>query len=151
MRRTLLLAALMMLSTGTSSSIAMSSLSAIGPITHDVFGFGGEVFVQIDPPTEGFEPRNRILGAGYQALWGSPDAGQVGAEAGIAARLGDRKSIELWGGIVGRYNFDFAGLRVAPALTVGLSAVSDTMQGGETRRVEELNGDGTLQIGRAHV
>ncbi len=143
MRRALLLAALALLQTG-SPSAAASSWPSLGPLNHDVFGFGGEVLIRIDPPTEGFEPDNRIFGIGYQALSGDPWAGQVGAEAGFAARLGGRDSVELWGGVVGRYNFTFADFRIAPALTVGLSVVSDLMQGGETRRVEEFDGDGTL-------
>jgi hypothetical protein len=142
MRHALLLPALMVLVASTPS-LAGSLLSPEGPVTQDVFGLVGEVFIQLDPP-EGFELDNRIFGLGYQVLWGDQDAGQVGGEIGLAARLGGRDSVEAWAGIVSRYNFDMAGVRIAPALTIGLSAVSDTMEGGETRRIEQFDGNGNV-------
>lgn len=108
-----------------------------------MFGFTGAVFKQIDPPTEGFED-NYLLGIGYQQAWGDIHGGLLGWEAGLAGRFGENTSLEAWGGLFARYNFELGPVRVAPAVTFGLSAVTDTMAGGETRRVEVVDGDGHL-------
>lgn len=113
------------------------------PTIEAVFGFTGAVFKQIDPPTEGFED-NYLLGIGYQRGWGDIDGALYGVEAGLAGRFGGNTSLEAWGGLFARYNFDLGPLRLAPALTFGLSAVTATMDGGETDRVEKYDGDGHL-------
>ncbi len=110
-----------------------------------VFGFAGAVFKQIDPPNQGFED-NYLFGGGYQRGWGDLHGGLYGVETGLAGRFGEQSSLEAWAGLFARYNFDLGPLRVAPALTLGLSAVTGYMAGGETRRIEQYDGDGHLLI-----
>lgn len=141
MRRLLLVLAAVFLTFDTS--VAGPDLLTSQPIDQAVFGFGGAVFKRIDPPTEGFED-NYVLGGGYQLLWGDRDGYQIGLEAGLAGRFGEISSLEGWAGVVGRSNFQLGVVRVTPALTFGLSAVTDTMAGGETRREEQYDGDASL-------
>lgn len=108
-----------------------------------VFGFAGAVFKQIDPPTEGLED-NYLIGLGYQRGWGDAHGLLYGLEAGLAGRFGETTSLEAWGGLFARYNFDLGPVRVAPALTFGLSGVTNYMAGGETERIEQVDGDGHL-------
>lgn len=132
--------------------IASAALFAAGPSFaidfnspefEAVFGFTGAVFKQIDPPTEGFED-NYLLGLGYQRGWGDMNGALYGVEAGLAGRFGETTSLEAWGGLFARYNFDIGPIRLAPALTFGLSGVTNYMAGGETERIEEFDGDGHL-------
>jgi hypothetical protein len=108
-----------------------------------VFGFAGAVFKRIDPPNEGFED-NYLLGLGYQRGWGDRHGLLYGVEAGLAGRFGETTSLEAWGGLFARYNFDLGPIRVAPALTFGFSSVTNYMAGGETERIEQVDGDGHL-------
>lgn len=113
------------------------------PAFEAVLGFTGAVIKQLTDPSAGFED-NYLLGVGYQQGWGDMHGLLYGWEAGLAGRFGEKTSLEGWGGLFARYNFDLGTVRVAPAFTFGLSAVTDTMAGGEADRVEGADGDGHL-------
>jgi len=88
---------------------------------------------------------NFVAGIGYQHLpfnWGDF---WLGGEIGAAGRFGDNTTGEFWGGAVARYDVTlFDAVRVAPAFTFGLSAITDTMSGRETSLEEEYDGDASL-------
>jgi len=127
-----------------SPASAQSSLFSPVPASENFFGFGGLVLDALDPPT-GFEPDHTIVGAGYQRFWGDVGGFLYGLEAGLAGRFGEKNSLEAWGGAVSRYNFHFEKVTVATSFTFGLSAVTDTMAGGEERREHYYDGgDATL-------
>lgn len=68
----------------------------------------------------------------------------LGAEAGLAARLGPDTSFEAWAGAsIGHTGFTFGAVNIAPSLVVGLSAVNKTV-GIERRREEFRGGDGRV-------
>ena len=108
-----------------------------------VFGFGSAV-LSADDTSIGFED-NYLLGLGYQRAWGDWGALLYGLEGGLAQRFGQTYTLEAWGGIFARYNIDVGSLRIAPALTFGLSTVTDPMIGGETNRQDD-NGDGDAHL-----
>lgn len=82
---------------------------------------------------------NFFAGAGYQRFLYSHDGGmKLGVEAGVGARLGVRSSLEAWAGGVIRFDIIQLGdFSIAPALTAGLSVVTDTI-GEETLRARQL-------------
>lgn len=80
---------------------------------------------------------NYVLGGGYQKFFFEPLKDmKVGLEAGVAARIADPFSGEIWGGGVIRYDGFVLGndWRVSPALTFGLSAVTSSFGTEEARR-----------------
>lgn len=89
-------------------------------------GFYWDSFV----PGASFEG-NFALAIGYQKFYQiAPNGWNFGLEVGFAARFGeDPATAELWAGGVGRYDGWVLGdsIRVSPSMTVGLSAVTDTM------------------------
>jgi hypothetical protein len=102
-------------------------------------GWAGESFRFWESPYED----NFVLGAGYQRFFGEwPDTLHWGAEFGIAARLGEVDSLEAWGGVVARYDGWLIAdtVRISPAITWGLSAVTDTI-GVETERAGWIDSD----------
>ncbi|WP_052715895.1 hypothetical protein [Devosia chinhatensis] len=81
---------------------------------------------------------NFFVGAGYQRFLYGYGSFQLGVEAGLGLRLGSRSSAEIWGGAVARLTeFSFGDITVTPAITFGLSAVTDTI-GIETERADRL-------------
>lgn len=143
MRSLLAVLAFTVLLIGPASAQSASMFSP-EPAAENFFGFGGLVLDALDPP-KSFEPNHALLGGGYQRFWGDTGGFLYGLEAGLAARFSDTNSLEVWGGAVSRYNFHFYNVTVATSFTFGLSAVTDTMSGGEQRR-ENLfdDGDATL-------
>jgi len=108
----------------------------------NVFGFAGVELDGLALPI-GLED-NYLLGVGYQRAWGDWNSLLYGVEGGLAGRISDKFSLEAWGGLFARYNFNFDTVRIAPAFTFGLSAITDTMNGGESDNVAEFGGDATL-------
>jgi hypothetical protein len=107
-----------------------------------VFGFVGVELDGLALPI-GFED-NYLLGVGYQRAWGDWSALLYGIEGGLAGRFSEKASLEAWGGLFARYNFNVESVRVAPAFTFGLSAITETMAGGESENVADYGGDATL-------
>jgi hypothetical protein len=127
-----------------STGPAWCGPAAATPEMQNVFGFAGGPLKHITDPADGFED-NVIVGIGYQQGWTRLDALMFGWEAGLAGRFGQSNSLEGWAGLFARYDIVFNGIRVAPAVTFGLSAVTDTMAGGETERENDFgDGDATL-------
>ena len=82
---------------------------------------------------------NYVAGVGVQQFVPDEDGKgvRIGWEGGAAIRTGESTSGEAWTGIVGRVDGAHIGpVNVSPALTVGLSAVTDTI-GIESERVAE--------------
>jgi preprotein translocase subunit Sec61beta len=108
-----------------------------------VFAFGGRYFTN---HMEGFlnpggplglnYEDNFVFGGGYQRFLIETDVGaRFGVEGGVAMRAGERVAGEAWAGLVGRYEGLAIGpVAITPSLTVGVSAVTDTI-GIEGRRV----------------
>jgi hypothetical protein len=89
---------------------------------------------------------NVLVGLGYQRFFYETMQISLGLEGGLAGRFGDKDSAEFWGGVVGRYDgfVLFDTLKIAPAFTFGLSAITDTMAGREEEKEENKEGDATL-------
>jgi hypothetical protein len=111
------------------------------------FAFGGAMTASDDNPFVLEYEDNLVFGTGYQQFfleW--PRHLLFGVEAGLAGRFGKSDSAEVWGGAVARYDgfrlFDT--LRVAPAFTFGLSAVTSPTEGRESRNEIRDEGDATL-------
>ena len=136
-----------------SALVAASSMayaSEAKPTVSDkaVFGFGGVVTADDDNPFTFSYEDNFVLGLGYQRFlydW-NQDRLNLGIEVGLAGRFGDRNSAELWGGAVARYDglVLFERVRISPAFTFGLSAVTDTLEGREEHSEISEDGDATL-------
>jgi hypothetical protein len=114
-------------------------------LDQNVFMFGGqmarshmgEMFLPIGAEYED----NYVAGAGYQHfVLELPHDIRVGYEVGAALRFGETDSAEAWAGAVIRYEGleTEDGLRLTPALTAGISAVSQTMG----KEAEREAGDG---------
>lgn len=105
----------------------------------------GDIFSAANPFTAHYED-NIVVGGGYQRFFYESLNISIGVEAGLAGRFGDKNSAEVWGGVVGRYDgfVLFETLKIAPAFTFGLSAVTGTMAGREERLEAESGGDATL-------
>jgi hypothetical protein len=95
----------------------------------DVFFFAGRFqnldfghsFVPFNAPYNS----DSVFGGGYQQFFSNWNGFKLGAEVGLAARFSNQVSAELWGGVVGRYDgWALGPVRISPALTFGLSAVS---------------------------
>lgn len=99
-----------------------------------VFVFGGRYhtgfYWDSFAPGADFED-NFALAVGYQKFYQiDPNGWNFGLEVGFAARFGENPATaEFWAGGVGRYDGWILGdaVRVSPSMTVGLSAVTDTM------------------------
>lgn len=101
-----------------------------GPFSKDFFG---DTIAFWDNAYED----NFFGGIGYQYFfYNHPRGLKFGVEAGAGLRLGQRASAELWAGGVARVDFEIGDITIAPALTVGISAVTDTT-GVETERAAE--------------
>jgi hypothetical protein len=119
-------------------------------INHNVFGFVGpsvdeDMGASANLFGSDYED-NVLVGIGYQRFFYESLQISLGLEVGAAGRFGDKQSGEFWGGVVGRYDgfVLFDTLKIAPAFTFGLSAVTDTMAGREERLEAEYDGDATL-------
>ena len=91
-----------------------------------------------------------FVGAGYQQFFFRSDWNfSIGAEVGFGGRydLDGPASLEAWGGMVFRHDgvVMFDTFRLSPALTVGLSAATDTVAS-ETGRTEKIGYDGKLLV-----
>ncbi|MGB3025389.1 hypothetical protein [Paradevosia shaoguanensis] len=110
-----------------------------------LFVFGGRYYSEyIENGINPFKPayeNNYIVGAGYQRfLPGSWHYWRLGLEVGLAARLGDSTSAEMWAGAVARFDGIVLGpVRISPALTLGVSAESG-MVGIEAVHAQEVGG-----------
>ncbi|UJQ95011.1 hypothetical protein [Mariluticola halotolerans] len=115
-----------------------------------VFAFGGRLindnfensFIPFIPPYED----NYVVGAGYQQFFYEPvENWKIGLEIGAAARFGEALTGEVWAGAVTRYDGLVIGdtMRISPALTFGLSAITQSM-GVETLRETINNGNASL-------
>lgn len=89
---------------------------------------------------------NLLVGGGYQRFFHESLQISLGLEVGAAGRFGDTNSAEFWGGVVGRYDgfVLFDTVKIAPAFTFGLSAITDTMAGREERLEDKYDGDASL-------
>jgi len=110
-----------------------------------VFVFGGRYYSQyieygINPFNPTYE-NNYVVGAGYQRfLPGSWHSWKLGVEVGLAARLGDATSAEMWAGGVARFDGIVLGnVRISPAITLGISAESGVV-GVEAEHAAEVGG-----------
>lgn len=119
-------------------------------LTQNIFLFGGpsvddNIEDAANPFTADYED-NVVVGGGYQRFFYESLDISIGAEAGLAGRFGDKSSAEFWGGVVGRFDglVLFDTLKIAPAFTFGLSAITDTMAGREERLEDRADGDATL-------
>lgn len=116
-----------------------------------IFSFGGamtheDMFFSANPLFTEYE-KNVLFGAGYQQLyWEAPYDLSFGIEVGVAGRFGSSASAEFWGGLVGRYDgFTLSEtLHITPAITFGLSTVTDTAVGRETE--QEIEDDGNARV-----
>jgi hypothetical protein len=140
--RTLLLAG--------AASLALSAPSLAGqylltpdPLDEAFFGFGGAMMNDVFNPFGGFEP-NILVGGAYQRFWGNPGRFQYGLEAGLAGRFGVRNSLEAWGGAVARYDWTLGPVQVGLGFTLGLSGVTDTVEGQESQSEAFHNGNAAL-------
>lgn len=136
---------------------AVAALGADSPqmrhpgFDHAVFAFGGrvaesDILAMANPFTAEYDD-NFAVGAGYQRFvleW--PRGLHIGLEAGVAGRFGRSTSAEAWGGPVVRYDGLelFGTVRLSPAVTVGLSAVTDAMDSWEGGNERDRDGDATL-------
>ena len=116
------------------------------PSNQNVFVLGGQFTTGHFEDTfrfwEDHYEDNFFGGVGYQYFFYNYTGGfQLGAEAGLGVRLGDQSSAELWGGLVARYDslIEVGGFSVSPAITFGLSAVTNTI-GIETERAADIHG-----------
>jgi hypothetical protein len=112
-----------------------------------LFGFGGVITADDDNPLAFDYEQNFVLGLGFQRFhfdW-NQNLLNLGI-VGLAGRFGDRDSAEVWGGAVARYDglVLFERLRVSPAFTFGLSAVTDTLEGREEHSEVSEDGDATV-------
>ena len=110
---------------------------------HDVFFFAGRYenqdFGYSFNPVNAPYDSDSVIGGGYQQFFSNWNGLRFGAEVGLAARFSAVTSAELWGGFVGRYDgFAIGPVRISPALTFGLSAVS----GYVTSEAEQVPGLG---------
>ncbi|GHA31033.1 hypothetical protein GCM10007989_28720 [Devosia pacifica] len=107
-----------------------------------VFIFGGryhsghqeDIFTPLGPFGFDYED-NYVFGAGYQQFFYTMGDLRFGLEAGTAIGVGDAVRGEIWGGVVGRYDgIDLGPVTVSPAVTFGLSAITNTI-GIESNRI----------------
>lgn len=102
-----------------------------GPFTT---GYFGDAFLFWQDHYES----NFFAGIGYQRFLYQYQSFKLGVEAGLGLRLGSPSSAEIWGGAVARITeFTFGDITITPSLTLGLSAVTDTI-GIETQRAQAL-------------
>src|SRR5690606_30563033 len=104
-----------------------------GPFTT---GYFGDAFFLFEDHYE----TNFFAGLGYQRFLYSYGSFELGVEAGLGLRMGagENTSAELWGGAVARLTrFEIGDINITPAITFGLSAVTDTI-GVETQRAARL-------------
>jgi hypothetical protein len=135
---------------GFSPVFAQSAQTSGPDLDRSVFGFAG-LFVREDIWESALflsadYEENFLFGAGFQEFFLSgPLDLNIGAEAGIAGRFGESSSAEFWGGVVVRHpGFAvFDTVRVSPAMTFGLSAITDTI-GREREQEISDGGDATL-------
>lgn len=77
---------------------------------------------------------NFFAGIGYQKFLHSYGSFQLGLEAGLGVRFGSPVSAEVWAGPVARLTeLEIGALNITPAVSFGLSVVTDTI-GVETER-----------------
>ena len=131
-------------------SLTSFTRTALAQSDQAVFGFAGryvDAYIEhsLTPFAANYED-NFVLGGGYQKFIAEPVVGlRLGAEVGVALRGGVVTSGEVWAGAVARYDGLMLGenLRIAPAVTFGLSAVTNPI-GVEARRAAQRNADPTL-------
>ncbi len=132
------------------SSVAQAEPPTSRSHVENVFGFAGrytrnrtdESALPINIDYED----NYVIGGGYQRFFFEPrEHLNLGLEAGLAARLADPFSAEVWGGAVLRIDGPVIGGALQPALstTFGVSAVTGTF-GSEANREREDKGDSKL-------
>jgi hypothetical protein len=88
---------------------------------------------------------NYLLAAAYtREFWDVGWRIHLGGESGLASRLGEGLSVETWAGLAIRHRGVTFGdrLTISPAITAGLSLVSDTI-GKEAAREDSRGGDAT--------
>lgn len=108
-----------------------------GPFTT---GYFSDVFAFWD---NGYES-NVFAGVGYQKFFHSYESFQLGLEAGLGLRLGAPSSGEAWAGLVGRLTeIELGDINITPAVTGGLSVVTDTI-GVETDRTAAAGQSATI-------
>lgn len=143
-------------------SRAFAALGAVGflltvpsqaqslPDTSDenVFVFGGPLTSgyfsdAINPLAWQFES-NIFAGVGYQRFFHEYQSFQLGVEGGLGVRIGEPVSGEAWAGLVGRLTeFEVGAFNIVPAVTAGLSVVTDTI-GVETTRTAAAGQSATI-------
>lgn len=131
-----------------SLSVPIAAQTLIENADENIFVLGGpftdghfsDAFLVWQDHYEG----NFFAGAGYQKFLYSYGSLQLGVEAGLGLRLSTPFSAEAWGGAVARLTrFDIGGFVVTPAVTFGLSVVTDTI-GVETERTAEAGQSATI-------
>lgn len=131
--------------------ITIAPAAAQSPDTsHDenVFVFGGPFtngyFSDVFFVWQDHYETNFFAGAGYQKFLYSYGSFQLGLEAGLGLRLGSPLSAEAWGGAVARLTrFEMGDFNITPAVTAGLSVVTNTI-GVETTRTEDAGESAAL-------
>ena len=130
-----------------TSSFAQEVRETDATSLQSVFVFGGRYYsgyieTGLNPFKADYE-NNYILGAGYQRfLPGTWHDWRLGLEVGLAARMGDSSSAEMWAGGVVRFDGIVLGkVRISPAITLGVSAESGTV-GIEAQHAQEVDGGG---------
>jgi hypothetical protein len=88
---------------------------------------------------------NYLLAAAYtREFWDMGWRFHLGGESGLASRFGEGLSLETWGGLAIRHRGVTFGnwLTISPAITAGLSVVTETI-GKEAAREDSRDGDAT--------
>lgn len=114
----------------------------------NLFVFGGPLtsghFSDALQPWAWSLEENGFVGLGYQRFFYGYESFQLGVEAGLGLRIGTPVSGEVWAGLVGRLTeFEFGPINITPAITGGLSVVTDTI-GSETVRTQAAGQSATL-------
>ena len=130
-------------------ALAQSATPSMSTWDRDVFFFAGSFEREWFPDglfplevlwTPNFFEDNHIIGGGYQQFFAEAYGFKFGLEGGLAGRFGSsNSSFEAWGGgVIRAPSIDIGRLRITPAITGGLSAVTGTI-GVETERAQSVN------------
>ncbi len=154
-RSVMLFGLILMFAVGAPAQAFSSDPNAgLSDADRNVFFFGGRFHSEsfYDSPLVWQIPYedSYFLGAGYQEFFFRSDwSFSLGFEVGVGGRLDlhGPDSLEVWSGLVFRHDgfVLFDSFRMSPALTVGFSAVTDTV-GSETIRHAEIGYDGKLLV-----
>jgi len=126
-----------------ATSLSSPSVALSQENNENVFVFGGAFQNKFVWDTalfwEDHYERNFFAGVGYQNFLYQSDWGlKAGLEVGAGVRSAASPTVELWAGVVARYDGLHIGeIAVSPAITGGISVVTGTV-GVETERAENI-------------